>query len=326
MMRHTITLLVAALTFIAAPAVAGTSPCTTTTFSSGGVVTSDYLNNCSLLGEAFVAEGTTADANETTLGFVDPVADTNIRWPALTAGTYALSTVTGTETLTNKTLAATNNVIEADTGDSATSFFAAGQIELARGGLGGDVSAYSTGIFGLLSGTLTDIDTFGEWVTAVGVTGTCDATTVVYGDGTCAASGTGGRSVTCANGICDADAELFTVTYSFPWLSSSIVATNDVLVDKVGATFAPTDWSCVADGGSALTTIDASIEECNTNGASCGAIGATSTVTAVNTTISDTSFTDTTLTAGNWLKFIFGTVTWTTPGTLTCTLLGTRYD
>lgn len=39
-----------------------------------------------------------------------------------------------TRTLTNKTLTAADNVIEADTGDSATSFFSAGTLELARGG------------------------------------------------------------------------------------------------------------------------------------------------------------------------------------------------
>lgn len=139
-------------------------------------------------------------------------------------------------------------------------------------------------------------------------------------------NGAGGRSVTCSSGSCDADAELYTVSYSFPWLASSVVATNDIVVHEVESTFTPTRWACVADGGSGLTTIDASIEECNSNGASCTGIGATSTVTATNTTVADTAFTDTTLTAGNWLKFTFGTITWTSPGTFSCTLRGTRND
>lgn len=136
----------------------------------------------------------------------------------------------------------------------------------------------------------------------------------------------GGRNLTCASGSCSADSSIYTVSYSFPFLASSVVDTNDVLVHEVEATFTPTRWSCVADGGSGLTTIDASIEECNTNGAACAGIGATSTVTVVNTTVADTSFTDTTLTVGNWLKFVFGTITWTSAGTFTCTLRGTRND
>lgn len=43
-----------------------------------------------------------------------------------------IASLAGTETLTNKTLAAADNVIEADTGDSATSFFSTGTIEGAR--------------------------------------------------------------------------------------------------------------------------------------------------------------------------------------------------
>lgn len=43
-----------------------------------------------------------------------------------------MASLAGTETLTNKTLAAADNVIEADTGDSATSFFSTGTLEAAR--------------------------------------------------------------------------------------------------------------------------------------------------------------------------------------------------
>lgn len=64
-------------------------------------------------------------------------------------GTLVLDTAT--QTLTNKTLAASNNVIEADTGDSATSFFSAGTIEHERGGLEADISAYD-GLIGITGG------------------------------------------------------------------------------------------------------------------------------------------------------------------------------
>lgn len=57
--------------------------------------------------------------------------DANRTWSGPNAtGTVVLED--NTATLTNKTLAAANNVIEADTGDSATSFFSAGTIEAAR--------------------------------------------------------------------------------------------------------------------------------------------------------------------------------------------------
>lgn len=54
-------------------------------------------------------------------------------------------------------------------GDSATNFFSSGTIELTRGGMGADVSGFGNSVFGLISGTLTDIDTFAELMTAFGI-------------------------------------------------------------------------------------------------------------------------------------------------------------
>lgn len=48
------------------------------------------------------------------------------------------------------------------TGDTATAFFPAGQIELARGGTGADTSGYSDGLLGLTAGAMTDVDTSAE--------------------------------------------------------------------------------------------------------------------------------------------------------------------
>lgn len=56
----------------------------------------------------------------------------------------------------------------ANAGDSATAFFSSGAIELARGGTGGDTSGYVNGLFGLVAGALTDIDTIAELESALG--------------------------------------------------------------------------------------------------------------------------------------------------------------
>jgi hypothetical protein len=55
------------------------------------------------------------------------------------------------------------------TGDSATAFFSAGQIERARGGTGADTSAYGAGLFGSDGSNNTiDVDTAAELETALG--------------------------------------------------------------------------------------------------------------------------------------------------------------
>lgn len=137
-----------------------------------------------------------------------------------------------------------------------------------------------------------------------------------------------GRSLTETAGtpdVLDIDAEIYTVNL-VSFTVKAPAATDDFLLVKIINTSTPTSFDCVAQGGSGLTTIDYSIEECNTAGASCAGIGATATATAVDTNINDASFTDTTLTAGNWIKAVAGTVTWTTPGFITCTLKGTVND
>ena len=57
-----------------------------------------------------------------------------------------------------------------------------GTLALARGGLGVDASAFTNGLYGQVSGVTTDIDTPAELSSALGITGTPSAATVLRGD------------------------------------------------------------------------------------------------------------------------------------------------
>ena len=89
---------------------------------------------------AFVFEGTTDDAFETTLTVTDPTADRTITLPNAT-GTVVLAD--STDTLTNKTIAFGSNTIS-------------GQLALANGGTGADLSSIAQGTL-LVGGASNDI-------------------------------------------------------------------------------------------------------------------------------------------------------------------------
>jgi hypothetical protein len=89
---------------------------------------------------AFVFEGTTDDAFETTLTVTDPTADRTITLPNAT-GTVVLAD--STDTLTNKTIAFGSNTIS-------------GQLDLANGGTGADLSSIAQGTL-LVGGASNDI-------------------------------------------------------------------------------------------------------------------------------------------------------------------------
>jgi hypothetical protein len=112
---------------------------------SAGSVRLGETANC------IVFEGATADAFETSACATDPTADTTINFPAFSAGTYTLATLTGTETLSGKTLTtptiasfanATHDHTNAAGGGTlnAGTALGAGQVSLTRGGTGSDLS------------------------------------------------------------------------------------------------------------------------------------------------------------------------------------------
>ena len=115
---------------------------------------------------------------------------------ALTTTTYGRSLLTTTNASTALTLLgaqpANSNLDDlADgsltgskvgTGINAANI-TSGTLALARGGMNADVSGYVNGLYGQLSSVTADVDTIGEFSTALGITGTPSSTTVLRGDG-----------------------------------------------------------------------------------------------------------------------------------------------
>jgi hypothetical protein len=62
---------------------------------------------------AFIFEGATADAHETTLGIIDPTADATINLPAMGAGTYYLPVLAAATTVTITSTPAELNLLDA---------------------------------------------------------------------------------------------------------------------------------------------------------------------------------------------------------------------
>ena len=145
--------------------VVGTSGVISTAAAANGQITVDIADNPTLTGNtiitgnltvqgttttvdsttvqvqnAFTFEGATADAHETTLTVVDPTADRTITLPNA-SGTVVLAD--STDTLTNKTIAFGSNTLS-------------GQLGLANGGTGQDLSAIAQGTI-LVGGASNDI-------------------------------------------------------------------------------------------------------------------------------------------------------------------------
>ena len=122
-----------------------------------------------------------------------------------------------------------------------------GTLALARGGLARDASADADGLFGILAGTSTDIDTFAEFSTALGITGTQSSATVLRGDGTLGASA-GAITVTEE----DASPSVSSVT--------EIRVTNGALIDN-GSGSISLDLSGGVGGGDVISDVGVSVAD-----------------------------------------------------------------
>lgn len=107
------------------------------------------------------------------------------------------------------------------------------------GGLEADVSGYTNGLYGMISGATADIDTISEFDTALGLTGTADSSTFLRGDGewaTPAGGGGGGTlSTTTEKVLAGAAATVSYVTDEF-MLGGSSSTTAEFLFDYASST------------------------------------------------------------------------------------------
>ena len=122
-----------------------------------------------------------------------------------------------------------------------------GTLALARGGLNADVSGYVNGLYGQLSSVTADVDTIGEFSTALGITGTPSTTTVLRGDGVW----------TTAPGAITVMDEDGTPTVS---TVTQIRVTNGALTDN-GAGSVSLNLSGGAGGGDAISDISSSTSQ-----------------------------------------------------------------
>ena len=122
-----------------------------------------------------------------------------------------------------------------------------GTLGLARGGMNADVSGYVNGLYGQLSSVTADVDTIGEFSTALGITGTPSSTTVLRGDGVW----------TTAPGAITVMDEDGTPTVS---TVTQIRVTNGALTDN-GAGSVSLNLSGGAGGGDAISDISSSTSQ-----------------------------------------------------------------
>lgn len=251
-----------------------------------------------------VCEGATANTFESFVSFTDPTSDRTYTVPDR-GGTVSLSgdtftgDVTGTLNSTGATAltVASNAVALTDdttgnyaagdaeagaalTGDSATSFFSSGTIEVARGGTGAAPGAddqvsvsdstsaatwralpdsdgatqklqYDVTTNAFSAGTDDDVPESGDF-TGLSLTGPI---TTSGGVATTLAATVGGRSLTVTANVLDADAELYTSTKSLTILSPTTADTNKVQWQPpLAITF--TRVSCSTDTGTVSIILD----------------------------------------------------------------------
>lgn len=123
---------------------------------------------------------------------------------------------------------------------------------------------------------------------------------------TCAADNntpTGGRSLTCAAGNCDADAELYTDVKCIN--IDPAAATTNWFMWRAPFTVTITGVDCIVD---AATSVVLTPQECDGNGGTCSNIEAAITCATTNTTESG-GIDNNSIDAGDWIRVTRGTVT-----------------
>jgi hypothetical protein len=122
---------------------------------------------------AFVFEGATADAHETTLGIVDPTADATINLPAMSAGTYYLPVLAAASTTSVSSTPAELNLLDGSSANSVVNSKAV--IYGSSGELAGTLStaaqANVTSLGTLTALTVDDVAVDGKVITMTGSSG-----------------------------------------------------------------------------------------------------------------------------------------------------------
>jgi hypothetical protein len=257
----------------------------------------------------------TADAGAIRLGNTEL-----IEWEASPAGADVTLSVDASEIMqvsgalnaggavTGSNLSGTNtgdNTV-ATTGDSATAFFPSGTLE---------------------EGLLPDNATVTGWTMGASV-----ATTPAADDNDTSLATTaytqtelnaaGGRSLACASGSCDADAELYTWTLD-KTIENPTSADNFIIQALVPLASTITNIQCIVENATSATI---RIDECDVAGDTCAGIdGATTIVCDVGGQADDGALSNAAIDAGDTLRLVV-TATSGTVGHVTVTIKGTRDD
>ena len=199
---------------------------------------------------AFVFEGATADAHETTLGIVDPTADATINLPAMSAGTYYLPVMSAVSTTAVSSTPAELNLLD---GSSANTVVNSKAVIYGSGGeVAGTLStAAQTAITSL--GTLTaltvdDVAVDGKVITMTGSTG--DTAVFTVGTGGTLSLVTTDAAGTDADLTIDADGQINIDANDAAGIFLGINGTNQInLVDGVLKPVTDNDVDLGVSGG-----------------------------------------------------------------------------
>ena len=199
---------------------------------------------------AFVFEGATADAHETTLGIVDPTADATINLPAMSAGTYYLPVMSAVSTTAVSSTPAELNLLD---GSSANTVVNSKAVIYGSGGeVAGTLStAAQTAITSL--GTLTaltvdDVAVDGKVITMTGSSG--DTAVFTVGTGGTLSLVTTDAAGTDADLTIDADGQINIDANDAAGIFLGINGTNQInLVDGVLKPVTDNDVDLGVSGG-----------------------------------------------------------------------------